>query len=186
MSPEAREVFDAFPVLHTERLLLRRLTHEDADALFAILGDERVARHTDVATWTSPDDAAALLAWAEEVYAARTGLRWGIVLAETAALVGTCGFHLIDAQAARGEIGYDLAAAYWRRGIMREALRCVLPFGFSVLHLRRIQAMVNPDNGPSAGLLRALGFREEGTLRRYAYFRGAYHDQRCFSLLHDD
>lgn len=185
-SPSAPDPFETFPILRTERLLLRRLRADDADALFAIFGDERVAAQTDVPTFTSPDDAAKVVTWADGVYAARTGLRWGIVWRDDGTLVGTCGFHLLDRRSARAELGYDLAHAYWRRGIMREALRCILPFGFATFDLNRVQAMVHPGNEASAGLLRAMGFSEEGTLRQYTYFRGAFQDQRCFALLRAD
>lgn len=172
-----------FPELETPRLRLRPLVPDDAEALLRIFGDPRVAEHTDVETWTTTAQSEQLLGWAGGIWRDRTGLRWGIELRPERALVGTCGFHLLVHEAARAQLGYDLAREFWRRGIMTEAITAALGFGFGALGLNRVEALVNPDNAPSAALLRSLGFREEGILRAYAYFRGRHWDQRCFSLL---
>lgn len=46
-------------------------------------------------------------------------------------------------------LGYDLSPAFWRRGIMSEALAAVLAFGFDQMQLNRVEALSFPDN--SAG-----------------------------------
>jgi ribosomal-protein-alanine N-acetyltransferase len=66
---------------------------------------------------------------------------------------------------------------------MTEALTAVLNFGFKRLDLNRIEALVKPDNDASLGLLRKLGFREEGLLRQYGYWHGRYHDLAIYSIL---
>ncbi|MCB0183617.1 MAG: GNAT family N-acetyltransferase, partial [Caldilineaceae bacterium] len=92
-----------------------------------------------------------------------------------------CGYVLLHRH--RGEIGYDLRQREWGKGIMAEALDAIIDFGFRDMGLQRVEALVMPENVASARLLRKLGFTEEGTLRDYDRFKGAFHDMRCFSIL---
>jgi [ribosomal protein S5]-alanine N-acetyltransferase len=66
---------------------------------------------------------------------------------------------------------------------MAEALQAIIRFGFEELGVNRFQALVMPGNMASIKLLLKLGFQEEGVLREYAHFKGAFHDLHCFSLL---
>ena len=72
---------------------------------------------------------------------------------------------------------------------MQEALTAILNFGYSQrfpFHLNRIQALTFLENEASIRLLGKLGFQEEGVRRAYAFFKGSFHDLRCFSLLRAD
>lgn len=69
---------------------------------------------------------------------------------------------------------------------MSEALPAIIDFGFHQLALNRIEALVMVENNASAGLLRKLGFVEEGVLREHDFFKEAFHDMRCFSILKRD
>jgi ribosomal-protein-alanine N-acetyltransferase len=175
-----------FPTLHTQRLTLRQLTAEDAAALLDIFGDERVARFLDGPTLTSLSETLEIVAWADEIFAQQRGLRWGITLRDGNQVIGTCGYHLWSPVDARAEIGFDLAPAYWRQGIMSEALQSVLAYGFEQMQLNRIQAHALPGNAASLGLLTRLGFQHEGLLRQYRFYRGRYNDEALLSLLRDD
>jgi len=63
-----------------------------------------------------------------------------------------------------------------------------IPFGFEVLELHRIQAMVNPDNPASSRVLKKVGFMEEGRLRAYEYHyvRKDFNDVIMLSLLRQE
>lgn len=171
-----------FPVIETERLLLRQVVPEDAAAIYAILSDDEVTRYYDIETMTDPAQAAAMIRRMDQRYKRGESIRWGIVRKEDGALIGTCGYHLRPVKFRAG-IGYDLARAYWRQGYMFEAVHAVLDFGFETLEFNRVEAMVMVRNDASAGLLRKLGFAEEGILKEHAFFKGRYHDLRRFALL---
>ena len=119
-----------------------------------------------------------------ESFDTERGIRWGIARKEDNRLIGTCGFVWLRRH--RGEIGYELNRKMWRQGYMSEAVREITTFGFKQLLLNRIEAIVMIDNDASAGLLKANGFTEEGLLRDYDFFKGAFHDMRLFSLLRRD
>lgn len=176
--------FDYFPELETEHLLLREITPEDADDVYALFGDPEVTRYYDLTTFTQPEEAIQLIDFFADSFDEERSIRWGIVHKEDDRLVGTCGFVALWEH--RGEIGYDLARPFWSRGIMAEALEAVLEFGFDELELNRIEALMMVDNAASAALLLRLGFREEGVLRGYDHFKGQYHDMRLCAILRRD
>jgi ribosomal-protein-alanine N-acetyltransferase len=130
------------------------------------------------------EEARDLIDFFDESFELERAIRWGITLKPSDTVIGTCGYVWLRQY--RGEIGYDLASAYWRRGIMREALEAILEFGFADLGLNRVEALVMSENNASAGLLRSLGFHEEGLLRQHDYFKGAFHDMRLFALLESE
>lgn len=173
--------FEEFPEIETERLILREIMPEDAPAILAVFGDPAVTRYYDLETYTTLRQAEELIDFFDESFELERALRWGIERKADGVLMGTCGFVWL--RRFRGEIGYDLAQAYWRQGYMAEALDAILEFGYTELELNRIEALTMAENVASAELLRSLGFEEEGLLREHDYFKGAFHDMRLFALL---
>lgn len=102
-------------------------------------------------------------------------MRWAIVLREQEnRVIGSCGYYNLNEANRSVEIGYDLHPAHWRQGIMTEALRAAINYGFSnkfPFWLNRIEALTYVEHEASAGLLRKLGFQEEGIRREYGHFR---------------
>jgi RimJ/RimL family protein N-acetyltransferase len=98
-------------------------------------------------------------------------------------LIGACGLHEIGKGA---EIGYWLARPFWRRGICSRAVRAVCAYAFSQLQLQKVEALVFPENAASAGMLKRLGFREEGLLRKHYSYFGTLRDVRAFGLLAEE
>src|SRR5690606_32351323 len=96
------------------------------------------------------------------------------------------GFNYWNRTDNRVSIGFDLARAYWRRGIMREAVCSMLNFGFRNMGLHRIEADASIYNNGSIGLLKSLDFEQEGIQRDQYYEDGNYHDLVMFALLEDD
>jgi ribosomal-protein-alanine N-acetyltransferase len=180
------DVFRAFPRLATERLVLREMTLDDTDAVFALYSDDAVMQYLDIGTLTTPQQAADIVQFYMDRFRKQIAIRWAISLHGAPQLIGTCGFHPFDQEHNRVEIGYDLLPAYWERGFMTEALQAMLHYGFTTLELHRVEAVTAPDNAASRRLLAKLGFREEGILRQRSLFRGRYVDDVYFGLLHAD
>ncbi|MDE2859448.1 MAG: GNAT family N-acetyltransferase [Chloroflexota bacterium] len=176
--------FEETPVLETKRLRLRRILPSDLAAWAEIWQCASVRRYL-LEFEGSPDDSAvwSIMEWAERIFNRKTGIRWAITLKPKDRMIGSCGFHLYEAHHSRLEIGYELHNAYWRRGIMTEAVAAVLRFCFDCLHVHRVEADVTEGNVASAALLRKLGFVLEGFWRERVYSRGAYHGMWQFGLL---
>jgi [ribosomal protein S5]-alanine N-acetyltransferase len=83
----------------------------------------------------------------------------------------------------RASVGYDLARAYWKQGIMTEALQAVIDFGFERMDLNRIEADCAVENEASARVLLRIGFRQEGIQREQYFEAGRFWDLRLFALL---
>lgn len=186
MSAPGDAVFARFPRLDTPRLVLRETTPEDGAAILRIFGDDEVMRHYNVDTFTSLEQAHALVARWRKRFDERAGLRFAITHREGGSLLGTCGVNLWDRQRGAALIGYDLARHSWGQGYATEAVRALTRFCFDGIGANRVEAHVVPGNDASVAVLRKLGFTEEGLLREYAFFRGRYQDLLSFSLLRRD
>jgi ribosomal-protein-alanine N-acetyltransferase len=80
-------------------------------------------------------------------------------------------------------LGYKLRPDLYRCGIMREALVAVVEYVFDEIGLHRIEANVIPRNEASLGLLRSLGFVDEGVSRAYLHIQGRWEDHHHMVLL---
>lgn len=177
------EAFARFPVLETERLLLRELREEDGPAIYDVFRDPVVTRYYGFSHLTRPEQGLALVRDRLREWTERTAIRWGLELRETGALVGTVGYLGIDAKNAFCELGYDLHRDHWGRGLSTEAVRAILPFAFETLGMNRVEALSDPRNVASRRLLERLGFREEGTLRARFVHEGEIQDDIMYSRL---
>lgn len=154
--------FRAFPLLMTERLILRELTRDDTESVFAIRGDPEVTRLNTGKPYTQPQQAALLIDHINRDYREKLSIRWGICLREERRVIGLCGYNFWLRSERRASVGYDLARAYWGRGIMSEALGAVVAFGFLRMGLTRIEADAHQDNFASMRVLEKVGFRRYG------------------------
>ena len=180
------EMFAQFPVLDTPRLSLRQIVAGDAEALFATFSDPAVMEFYGDPPHRSLEDSSDLIQRQQQWYARHEGIRWGVTLKGEDTVVGSCGFFLFDEEFRRAEMGYELARAHWRQGIMREALGAIITYAFANTDLHRIEAVVNGANDPSQALLLALGFTLEGALRQRFYFADRYWDDVYYGLLKDE
>lgn len=182
----AIDVFAQFPRMATERLVLRQITLDAADALYATFSDEIVMEWYGEAVHRSLDDSRDLIRRQQAWYARREGIRWGIALKGEYVVIGSCGLYNFDEESHRAETGYELRRASWRQGIMREAMSAMLGFAFGPMELHRVEALTDGRNTRSQGLLGNLGFTHEGTLRQRFWYQGDYHDDWYFGLLNHE
>jgi len=176
----------SFPVLRTARLVLRQARQEDARLFFETARDEAVMRYYGVEPFTSEAQALEEIVWQHQILSEGIGIRWVITEWDRDVYIGDLGYHQLARQHQRAEVGYKLARSYWRRGLMTEAMTAVLEYGFASMGLNRVEALVDPRNAASDGLLSKLGFVREGLLREYEFERGAYVDLYMASLLRRD
>jgi [ribosomal protein S5]-alanine N-acetyltransferase len=176
-----------FPTLFTERLVLREITHLDAPALFAIHGNAEAMQ------WFGNDpllDIAAAVAMIDTFDGWRRlpnpGHRWGIQLADSEELIGTCGLFKWNRNWRACTIGYELHPAHQGRGYMIEAATCCIDWGFETMQLNRIEAQIHPLNTASLSLAQRLGFVQEGRIREAGYWGGQFHDLLQIALLRSD
>ena len=130
---EASFDWSEFPRLETPRLILREARPEDREGLFGLYADEEVMRYIPLDPFEAIEEADDEMGWHARIFRERTGLRWMIEERDTGEFVGTCGFLGLEREHNRMEIGYDLTRSHWGKGMMPEAIRAVLDFGFDPL-----------------------------------------------------
>ncbi|QCR31240.1 GNAT family N-acetyltransferase [Lysinibacillus sp. SGAir0095] len=172
-----------FPVLETERLNLREITKEDTEGIFACFSNENVTRYYGEETLHHLGQAEKFVDFFSKNFEAKRGIRWGMEIKGTKGIVGTIGFNAWSSKHKRAEIGYEIHPDYWRKGYTSEALSKVLSYGFDVLGLKRIGAVVFIENEASNKLLTKIGFKKEGVLRDYIVQNGSSYDTYVYSLL---
>ena len=173
----------SFPILETNRLVLRQLTVDDSENWFKNLSDEEVAVLIGMEPLESVDDSKSIINRFNDRYEKKNGMAWAITLKEDEGFIGTCSYEKIDSHNLSGEIGYDLLKIYWGHGFMAEALNAIINYGFDSLRLNRIEAHTAALNLASRNLLRRLGFFEEAIFRESSIFRGEFRDDCQYSLL---
>jgi ribosomal-protein-alanine N-acetyltransferase len=181
--------FKKFPELRTKRLILRQPTMRDVEWY-----NEHFSRPEIV--WGGGEPAPKNMKVAREefreylvdLYQKRRGFRWIITLKGEGKPIGTLGYYKwLPTASYQAEMGYDLRKEHWGKGIMSEAMRAVIDFGFEKMGLNRIEVYIMPRNRRSARMIRSLGFKREGLLReRYFDEFGNFADDVLFSMLRSD
>ena len=151
------------PELLTKRLLLRAIDTDDIDDIFEYSNTENVGPN---AGWKPHESKEETLEVMKTVFLDKENV-WGIVLKYSNKLIGSIG--LIEDPKRENErvrmLGYAIGEEYWGKGIMTEAVREVVRYGFNDLHLDLISAYCYPFNNRSKSVIKKCGFHYEGTLK---------------------
>ena len=177
-----------FVPLATERLVLRPLVPDDAEALHRLVNDFEVARNLSVVPFPYPRELAdewiqstqQLLAEGAAYQLAITG-REG----DEEMLVGAVGLR-IDATTRIGRLGYWVGRRFWGHGVATEAAGRLARWALANLDLDRLEAGVIMDNPASAAVLRRIGFRQIGEGTDTFLARGGEHPVWLFEATRDD
>lgn len=172
-----------FPILETERLILRQLTNKDAKDLFDYFSLDIVMEYYDLETFTQIEEAEKLIDHFNSEFENKKGFRWAIELKSEKKVIGTCGYHNWFREHFKAELGYELNPKFWRKAYMKEAVQAIIPFAFTTMNLHRIEAFIDPANISSEKLLLSLDFNEEGTMRDFFFEKGKFVDATIFGLI---
>ena len=176
--------FSPFPEMQTERLLLRRMTPNDAEEILYLRSNDDVMKYIDRERTRSIEDAKIFLKKIEDSIDSNNGIMWGITLKdEPGKLIGNIGYWRLIKEHYRAEVGYMLNPSFWNKGIMKEALLRLIDFAFAEMNLHSIEANINPGNKASATLLESTGFIKEAYFKEDYFFNGGFHDTIIYSRL---
>lgn len=175
--------FSPFPVLTTERLHLVKVTKEHLHDMMFLRGNKEVMRYIDRPLIETIEAAEELMQKINTLYETNSGVNWAITLPGETKMIGNIGFHRIDKENHRAEIGYLLHPDYHRKGIMHEAITAVLTYAFHEMKLHSVEAHINPLNDASRKLLEKNGFVKEAHFRENHYWNGTFIDSAIYSLL---
>jgi ribosomal-protein-alanine N-acetyltransferase len=173
---------DQFLTLQTPRLILRKLAITDAEDIFAYASDPQVTTYTAWETHRSINETYEYLNnFVFQMYRSGKGMNWGIVMKENGKLIGTCSLHTTSVHR-RAELGYVLSRNYWGKGLMTEAAKSAIAFGFHVMQLQRIQAICDVNNVSSARVLEKAEMHFEGILRNYLFYKERSWDVKMYAI----
>lgn len=148
-------------VLETERLNLRKLTVEDAEFMLGLLNEPSFLRFIgDRGVRSAEDSRQYILKGPVDSYN-RFGFGMLLVeLKESQDPIGLCGLVKRDFLP-NVDIGFAFVPRFWSRGYALESAAAVKDYAINVLGLKRLVAIVNPDNSASEKLLEKIGFEFE-------------------------
>lgn len=154
--------------IETERLILRRYTIDDAQAMYDNwASDEEVTRYLMWPAHSSVEVSAAVLKDWIPKYSHRDYYHWAIVLKEHGDdPIGDIAVVEQDDQVQRAHIGYCIGRKWWHKGITSEALQAVIGFLFDEVGFQRVESRHDPRNLHSGAVMRKCGMKFEGTLRQ--------------------
>jgi ribosomal-protein-alanine N-acetyltransferase len=176
----------SFEIFTTDRLKLRKLTAADMQHIFRSYSKPEImallALQTDAAYEKELDKF-------QQGYSMynRSLLTFQLIDPQSNQVLGSAGFHNWSIDHKRAEIGYSLNSdEYKGKGLMSEALPFIIHYGFTVMDLQRIEAMVGPNNQPSLRLMEKNHFTREGLLRKHYFIDEHWEDSVVFSLLREE
>jgi ribosomal-protein-alanine N-acetyltransferase len=149
----------SFPVIETNRLVLRALNSDDGDALLKLRSDERVNLYIDRPPTSTIADAQAFI---DKILNAGSTY-WAISLKSAPGLIGTICLWNFDTEKSMAEMGYELMPDHQGKGIMNEAMQAIINYSLDELQLQVLTAITHPDNGANAKLLKRNGFKLDET-----------------------
>src|SRR5215467_2653725 len=147
--------------LQTERLVIRRLTDDDAPFILTLLNEPSFLRFIGDKQVRDLEGARQYIRNGPAASYERHGFGLCLVqLKDTLAPIGMCGL-LKREDLPDPDIGFAFLPDFWNKGLAFEAATATLNDGRERLKLPRILAIVNPDNAASIKLLEKLGLKFE-------------------------
>lgn len=174
------------PIL-TERLMLRPLTMNDAEAMFKNwASDPKVTTFLTWPTHTTVEDSKKVIAMWLEAYETGAHYNWGIELKSLGEVIGNISIVKLIQEANACEIGYCIGSAFWNKGIVTEAFHAVIDYLFKEVELNRIAAHHDIKNPASGEVMKKAGLSYEGTLREISMKNDAYVSLAVYAILRKD
>ena len=151
-------------VLETERLILRRFELDDAPFILTLLNEPSFHRYIGDKKVRNLEDARQYLLNGPIASYERNGFGLNLVeLKDSHVPIGMCGL-LKREELPEPDIGFAFLPNFWGKGFAFEAAAAVMQDAREKLKLRRVLAIVNPDNYASIKLLERLGMSFEQML----------------------
>lgn len=183
-SPPALQLnFSPFPVLNTDRLILRETKMTDVEQVFYLRSEPRLQTYVDRDPTASLDEAREFVQTIIDDVSNNVGIQWAIALkGQDDTMIGSIALWRIDRRNYRAELGYVLHPEHQGKGLMQEAIKAVIDYGFQK-GLHSLEANINPGNLASQRVLERAGFVKEAHFRENFFYNGRFVDSVIYSLL---
>ena len=153
------QFFNPPPKFETERLQIRPIVPQDAQALFELRSIDAINEYLDRKKPESVEKIAEFIQQLLEGFQKNEWMFWVISLRDNPRIIGTICFWNFEEDLTEAELGYELLPEMQGHGYMHEASMAILQFGFEQMHLHRIVAQLNIANKSSVRMLEKLDFK---------------------------
>ena len=154
-------ISEEFPLLSSERLVLRKVGLQDANEIFFLRSNSEVNKYILREPCKGIGEAESFISKRIEDIEANKLYFWAITLKDSPNLIGSICLWNIDWTKNYAEIGYDLHPDFQKKGIMNESMKLVVDYGFKTLQLNTIEAFTHRENLGSIQLLKRNLFIHE-------------------------
>jgi ribosomal-protein-alanine N-acetyltransferase len=175
--------FNPFPVLETERLVLRRPAIADVDELFKYRSDKDLMKYIPHRLATRKEQVIETLSYINTLIDKNEGINWAITQKDNDNIIGMVGYVHFFVDHYRAEIGYMLHTPHHGKGIIHEAMKAAMDYGFNQMGLHSIEAIVNTQNEASKRVLERLQFTKDAYFKDYLHHGGKFVDANVYSYV---
>jgi len=178
-----KETFKSFPVLETERLILRQMLETDVNVVYDFNSCTESLDYIVREPFKTKEEAKKKLSFFLSSIKEKSAFWWVFTLKDTIEDIGYGGLFDISKEHSRAEIGYGLIKKYWNKGYMSEILDGILKFARTTADFHKIYGIVIPGNDASIRLLEKNNFKKEAHLKEHSFAKGKYFDETIYSLV---
>lgn len=139
--------------METERLILRKWTEDDAEEVYRYAKDPAVALITGFPPHQSVAESLRVI---RTIYVEEDA--YAMVLKETGMPIGCISLRNAEKEGEL-ELGYWLGVPYWGKGLMTEAAREIIRYGFEERHAEKIWCGYYKGNERSHRVIEKVGFK---------------------------
>ena len=175
-------IFETFPFLKTQHLLLRRIEEQDVQGIFNFYSDPQSLKYVARNLMTNIDQAVEKLKIFNQLFENKNGIWWAFSKMGDEKFIGFGGFFEVDKEANKAEIGYGFLPGNWGKGYGTEVVKILTEFGLKELKLHKIYANVDPENAASIKLLVKFGYKREGLFKDHDYAQNKYFDNAVYTI----
>jgi len=162
-----------FPILKTEKLLLRKFIQGDLENVYLGLSHPDVIKYYGI-SYDSLEATKMQLKYFDDLEKTGTGIWWAICSPDNKLFYGAAGLNNMSQIHKRAEIGFWILPDFWRKGIVSESIPVICNYAFNDLEIHRIEAQVETENVNCKKTMKKLDFIHEGTLVDYELKDGKY------------
>ena len=171
-----------FPIIKSEKLLLRQFIASDLEDVFKGLSHPDIIKYYGV-SYLSLEATKEQMIFFSDLEKNKTGIWWAVCSLDNKIFYGAAGINNLSKEHKKAEIGFWLISDFRGKGIMKEAVPLICKYSFQKLGLHRIEGFVESENKNCKSLMSKLDFQQEGTMKDCEFKNGKFLSLDIYALL---
>ena len=171
--------FSPFPILESERLRFRKLTHEDAPEIIVLRGNPETMKFIPRPLVVDIEGALAHIKMINDKIDENLDINWAVTEKGSDKCIGI----RTQPEHFRTELGYMITSEHWGKGYVTEAVKKLLNFAFNTLNFHSIVAVIDSRHVASERVLQKVGFVKEAHFKEDFFYNNEFTDTVMYGLL---